>query len=165
MKEKVIKMYEYLYGISTGNQNFEFKPSEKDNKILDNFVSKLTPSHGDDWLFTFMNYQFSRYIDQETRFGKGKILLGWVIGDKAIQKYKDATDEEKYYGEKFKTDYQVTNILTEPPKVEISKEYLDRERSRFYATERGLIHCTENKLYDPSSKWCMTCHYKLYCKG
>ena len=163
MKESVIKLYEYLCGISSGNQNFEFNPSEKDNKMLDNFVSKLSESHGDDWLFNYMCYQFSRYIGQETRFGKGKIFLGWVLGDKAINKYKLATDEEKYYGEKFKTDYQVKDIFKVTASVEISKEYLDRERSRFYHTDRGLFHCMENKLWDSKSKWCITCKYKHFC--
>jgi len=165
MKEKVITLYEYLYGISSGNQNFEYHPTERETKIIDNFIEKLTPSHGEEWLFDFLCYQFSRYIDQNTRYGKGKIMIGWVLGDKAIQKFKEASEEERYYGEQFKVNFNVQNPIKQPIEtVEISKDYKNRERSRFYGTERGLIHCNENSLYEELNKFCMTCKFKGYCK-
>lgn len=165
MIEKVKILYEYLYGVTSGNRNFEFKPREREQKMIENFVKQLTPSHGDDWLYNYMTFQFSRYAEQHTRFGKGKVMLGWVTGQKAFKKYKEAPDEEKYWGEVFRTRFSLQNPLLETLSIQISRSYKDRERIRFQDSERQFIHCNENNLFDNRSKECMFCKNKELCKN
>lgn len=164
MIEKVKQVYEYLYSASSGNRNFTFKPKERDLKMIENFVKTLNPSHGDDWLFNFMCFQFSRYYDLNTRFGKGRIMLGWVIGEKALKKYSNAPNEEKYWGEEFKVKLELKNPLNKPVSCKPNKSYLDRERKRFEVPERQLIHCQEMNLFDSKNKVCMFCKNKELCK-
>lgn len=164
MKEDVLKLYEYLYRISSKNRSFKFKPSLRETTIIDNFVGKLTESHGKDWLFNFLTYQFSRYIDQDTQFGNGKILVGWVLGDKALQRFRDASEQELYYANQFIVNYEVKNILFERELIDDS-DYKHRERMRYYGTDRGLVHCkTMINLFNPQHKDCIFCKYKEYCK-
>ena len=163
MQNKVIQLYEHFFQVSTNNQNFEFRPKERERKMIDTFVSKLTPSHGEDWLFGYFCYQFSRYIDLKTRFGKGVVMLGWIIGDKALKKYRDASDEEKYWGDQFKTRFNIHNPLIEKQPIEY-KEYKDKERRRFYNSVRGLLHCKENDLYNDKNRHCIFCKNLKDCK-
>jgi len=164
MIEKVKQVYEYLYSATSGNRNFEFKPKERELKIIENFVKNLGLSHGDDWLFDFMCFQFSRYVDLKTRFGKGRIMLGWVIGDKAFKKYISAPNEEKYWGEAFKTRFELRNPLNKALSCPQGKSHKDRERARFKDLERQLIHCYENGLFSYKNKICMFCKNKELCR-
>lgn len=162
--EKVKIMFEYISGVATGNHNFEFNPRDNELKMIENFTIRLTPSHGDEWIFNYMCFQFSRYIDLKTRFGKGKIMIGWVIGQKAFNKYKEAPDEEKYWGEVFKTRFNLRNPLNKPLFIEVGKSYKNRERKRFNVSERQFLHCEEMNLFDEKSKICMFCKNKELCR-
>jgi hypothetical protein len=164
MKDKVIQLYEHFFQITSNNPNFEFRPKIRDKKMIETFVSKLNVSQGPDWLFNYFCYQFQRYADKKTRFGKGIVMLGWVIGDKALKRYSEASDEEKYYGEKFRLDHNISNPLTIRTPVD-TRSYRQREKKRFYNQVRGLIHCKENDLkYDQKDKLCMFCKNKKECE-
>jgi len=163
VKQQVRQLYEYFYQLSTGNQNFEFKPKENERKMIDNFIAKLTPSHGEDWLFHYMCYQFSRYCDQKTRFGKGIVFVGWIFGPAALERYKNATDEEKYWGEQFKERFLAKNPLIKPLSIKIDISYKNRERTRFKQLERQFLHCSEMNLFEERNKICMFCKSKELC--
>lgn len=131
--------------------------------MIDNFLEQLTPSHDSDWLFNYFCFQFGRYSTMKTRFD-GKIMLGWVIGKKSLKHFKEASDEELYWGEKFRLDFSIKNPLRVTEKINMSS-YLNQERVRFYNTERGLIHCKELELkYTTLNKHCLFCKNKEYCK-
>ena len=166
MFEDFVKLYEYLYQKTSGNKLFEFKPN-KTNKIkIDCFLNGLTSSYGQFWLFNFLTYQFFRYHDLKTRFGRGIVQLNWVLGKKALNKFNNASEEEFYMMEEFKSNYSIKNILASRKDISESyKVYLDQERKRFYGTIRGYIHCTELGLYDPINKNCMFCKNNLNCKS
>jgi hypothetical protein len=166
MFDDIVKLYEYLYQKVSGNRIYEFKPNNNQKKIIDTFINYLSPSHGQIWLFNFMSYQFFRYHDLKTRFGRGIVQLNWVIGKKALNKFNNASEEEFYMMEEFKFNYSIINILSSRKDISESyKIYLDQERKRFYGTIRGYIHCTELGLYDPINKNCMFCKNNLNCKS
>jgi len=164
MLSDVIELYEYFCQNVSGNQFFEFQPRVNEIKMMKVFVDSLSPSHGEDWLFNYFCFQFHRYTDKKTRFGQGVIYLNWVIGQKAILKFKEASSEELYYMEQFKSSFNLVNILLKPQSIENGKDYKDRERRRFYNTTRGLLHCKENSLYSQKNKNCITCKNKTDCK-
>jgi hypothetical protein len=164
MKDKVILLYEYFFQVITGNPFFEYKPKGRDNRMIDKYLLNMTESYGDEYLFEYFCYQFNRYSDKMTRFGKGVIMLSWIIGDAALLKWKNATPDERFYGDKLKTDFGLKNPLIktqEPLNLFPNKE---RERQRFLGTDQGLIHCKQNDLWDPKSKYCMFCKYKKWCE-
>lgn len=164
MKDKVIILYEYFYRQVSGNLKYKFKPKDQDHRMIDKYLTNLTDSHGNEYLYEYFCYQFSRYADLETRFGKGKVMLSWIIGEAALKKWREASPEERYWGDQLKLTYHLTNPFPtkiEPLNISQNKE---RERRRFYSTDRGLIHCTENNLWDAKSKYCIFCKYKNYCK-
>lgn len=165
MIQQTKQLYQYLYEVCSGTQIDNFRFSKRDEKMIENFVAKLTYSVGEDWLWNYFCYQFSRYVDLKTRMGKGKVMLNWTIGDKALRKYREATDEEKYWGEEFKNRYNVKNPLLKPLSISINKDYKERERNRFKDEFRRLIHCKENELFDKRSKTCFMCKNKKECDG
>ena len=162
MDEKVKYLYQYFYQLTSKNKKFQFIPREREQKMIDNFLEKLTLSHDSDWLFNYFCFQFGRYSTMKTRFD-GKIMLGWVIGKKSLQHFRDASSEELYWGEKFRLDFAVKNPLKSIEKINLSN-YSNQERERFYNTERGLIHCKELNLFQAINKFCMFCKNKEYCK-
>lgn len=164
MISKVNQLYEYFFQISSNNPSFEFRPKLREKKMVESFVKKLNVSQGSDWLFNYFCYQFQRYADKKTRFGKGIVMLGWVIGDKALKRYREASDEEKYWGEKFRLDNNTSNPLINRTPVD-TRSYKQREKKRFYNQLRGLIHCKENDLkYDQKDKVCVFCKNKKECE-
>ena len=166
MKEKTMRLYEYLYRITSSNKYFKFNPKGRDAVILNNFIEKLTESHGEDWLFNYLVYQFSRYYDLDTFVGKGKVMAGWVFGEKALKKFREASSEELFYSDKFKEEMKIKNILFESESISVEvDEYKHKERMRFHSTDAGLIHCkTMGDLYNPKHKDCMFCKFKEWCK-
>lgn len=164
MKQKVIQLYEHFFQISAGNPNFDFKPKENENKVIDNFVKKLTLSHGEEWLFNYFCYQFSRYYNLKTRFGKGVVMISWILGKKALNKYSEASEEEKYWGDVFKERFNIRNPLFKRQTIEIDISYHNRERTRFKQSERQLIHCSEMNLFNEKNKICMFCKNRNICK-
>jgi len=163
MREKVVKLYEYFYQIFSNYRDFEFRPTDRQKKTIDNFLLLLTPSHGEEWLFDYFCFQFGRYYTMNTRFGKGKIMLNWVIGKKSLDYYKNASDEEKYYGREVKRKFSLKNPLIEVHTTKLT--HLDIERKRFYNTDLGLLHCRELDLYEEKNKYCIMCKNKNYCNG
>jgi hypothetical protein len=164
MKEKVKVVYEYLFKKISGGKSSKFRYSEREEVMIDNFCSRLTMSHGDDWIWNYMCYQFCRYDELDTKVGKGKVMLGWVVGKKAFDKYLNASEEEKFYGEEIKRKYDLRNPIKILGTLD-TLEYKERERKRFYGTERGLVHCVENELYSKISRLCMFCKFNKYCNS
>ena len=161
MKDKVISVYSYLLKKTMGQVHPKFTKNQE--KMLDKFLSGLTQSHGDDWLWNYMCYQFSRYeeVDKETL--KDRSVLGWVIGPKAIERYKNLTKQHQYYVDDFIVRHELKNFLKEKREALDASDHYQRERKRFYGTERGLVHCKENDLYDKDATQCKFCKFKAYC--
>lgn len=163
MTKSALILFEYLYGKCIGDNHYEYEPTARSLKIIDNFVNKLPISCGEDWLFNFMCFGFSKFVNLSTRAGKNKVYLGWIIGLKALKKYREASEEELYYSEKFQMEYLILNILTKNISPVNSLSYKNRERNRFFGTDRGFIHCKENELFEHKNKYCIGCKFRKYC--
>lgn len=119
MKKSVIKYYEYFFQEISGNRNFTFNIKDSQKSLIDSFVKLIPETAGEDWLFDFFLYQFSRYYDKKTRFGTGIVMLNWVIGKKAIQEYKDRTEQQLHFVSEFRVKYGL-----KPFKEVESKEFI-----------------------------------------
>lgn len=159
-------VYEYLFGEVSNRKWFRFEPNERHEKLIKNFIKRVGEHKLDnDFIFNYLVYQFSRYYDAETRFGVGIVQLNWVTGDKALKKWNEHGEQEAFRVQEFKVSYSLVNPLTKPVKIATSDmdAYNEKERSRFYNTERGFIHCQENALYSPKSNKCNGCKFKENC--
>jgi len=162
MKKKVEKLYEKFFRLTSKKQDFIFQSSSKEKKMIENFLAKLDETANEEWLFDFLLFGFSRYADLETRYGKGLVQLSWVIGQKAIDTFKKRTEEQLYYTQKFKEEYGINKeVKKEKP---FNESFLNREKQRFYNTERGLLHCKEMLFTPNESNSCLNCKFKEECK-
>lgn len=150
--EKVSIMYEYFFCEVSGRKNFSFNPKATQKKMVENFIKSRKDEIGDEWLYEYFLFQFSRYYDKNTRFGKGVVQLGWVIGKKAIQEWLKKSPEQLYYVNQFRRKYTLKSPLKKEIKYSINEDYLNTVRKR-----GNLIHCLENEAYSKMNKYCMKC--------
>ena len=165
MEEKIGKLYEFFYVLVSGNRFYEFNPTEVQKKTIQNFIVMLPIGVGDEWLFEYFCFSFAKRETQKTRFGKGKVMLNWVVGKKSLRTYMEATEEEKYWGEEFRLRHKLTNPLFTYTKIIPSSDYKNKERLRFYNTDAGLLHCLEMNLFEENNKNCLFCINRKFCKN
>ena len=162
MKRKVKKLYTEFFN-KTSETKIDISFSEKDEKMIDNFI-KMLPEHADeDWLFDFLLFGFGRYAEKDTHCGKGNVQLSWVIGKKAMEAYNNRTEQQLYYTSKFKIERDICKKVK--PVSPLSDDYLNKERGRFLNTDRGWFHCKENLLSYETNKICLKCKFKNKCRN
>lgn len=166
MKKSVIKYYEYFFQEISGNRGFTFNIKDSQKSLIDNFVKMIPETAGEDWLFDFFLYQFSRYYDKKTRFGTGIVMLNWVIGKKALQEYKNRTEQQLHFVNEFRVRYEL-----KPFKEVESKEIIQslkkdrigglRKCKNIVACSMSIFELTE--IFN--SILCMGCESFNYCKS
>jgi hypothetical protein len=165
MNKAIIDTYQELYRKTSKNTVFVFKPEQKQRTAIENFL-KLVPSTADEeWIREFLIFQFSRYADQDTRLGKGRIQLNWVIGKKALEKWNSRTSGQLYHTNKFRASHKIQISKKKVEKIPANNFYLNNERRRFYGKERGLIHCAELELFEKENEVCKACKNYKICKN
>jgi len=159
----VITMFEHIHKKVIGNAKYKFRANGNNIKMVNNFCNKLTPSYGEQWLTDVISFGFFRYHDMDTKFGKGKmILVGWILGDKNIKAFNDASAEQRFVFDQFKAKYGIHYQEQTVASIDMNA-YGINERKRFYNTDRGFIHCKEMGLTRGKNKYCLMCNYKEYC--
>lgn len=131
--------------------------SEKNEKMFDSFVQSYEK------LYCFEENTFSEaeavaYLN--TLFLKWKSAsvtrfaipyLSHIIGQKALLSYQQ---------------YAHQNSIRIIPKVTITNScFQDRDRKRFFGTEKGYVYCLNStSLWDPFSAYCPSCCFIDKCK-
>jgi len=139
--------------------------SPKTLKMVENFLKIVPSGAGDEWLFDYFLFHFSRRYSQKTKFGSNVMMSGWLFGKKALEDYRNCSDNERYhYRNIFAKEHNISNNLSlikiDLDSVELWKEI---ERSRFSDFSRRYIHCEELILYNKNSKTCLECLNKQIC--
>lgn len=160
MIEKICKIYNYFYCEVSGFKNYTFKPNEQQRKMISNFIKKKSSQIGDEWLFDYFVFQFNRYYDKKTRFGVGVVQLGWVLGDKALQRWAERIDGEVFHADNFRANYNLKNPLIEPLKLILSEDYFDSIRKRDH-----FLECLTLDLYKEKNMICRFCKHKSLCNS
>lgn len=172
-------LQEYFYQKISQNPNYSFEPSDRENQYILSFVTLLKKHFGDDLssigtktLFGYFLFQYNSRYEQDTRFGKGTVMLNWIIGKKAFDKWVNRKETVMFYEHRFLDIYNASEedfkSIYSPDIQEnnIDLSYTEEnDKQRFYNTERGLITCINTTtLYNHRSKWCLTCRSKTTCK-
>ena len=164
MFDLVSKYYEMFFSEVSGNRSFTFAPKDIQRKTINNFIKYIPETAGEDWLFDYFTFQFSRYFDKKTRFGVGIVMLNWVVSKKALEEYRNRTDQQIYFAELFKTKYRIINHKpTNTNKNSVFPLIKDEIRS-----VKDIVNCSNSmfKIKEIFSKnECGDCKYNIYCNN
>jgi hypothetical protein len=161
--------YEHIYSNVSGFPDYEIQLNKKNKTTLDNFTKRLENEFkgaiDKQFLQTFILFQFLYYDDKKTRLGKGRVYLNWILGEKAIERWKNKHERWFYFVEEYRKSLDIPNIV-EKQAIDSEKVSLhrQRERKRFWGSEMGFLHCYEFELYEKYSSECLSCKFKNNCK-
>lgn len=162
LKEYISETYEYLFQRTSGNPMFKFNLTQSTSKNLENFLNRMPEGAGEEWVFDFLLFQFSRYHDKKTKMGKGIVPFSWLVGKKAFDTWNNRTEQQVWYSHKFKLDYRIKKEVDY--EINLSNDYKDSIRKRFLNTDRGFVFCKENFLKrEKGNRYCLKCKFKNIC--
>lgn len=174
-KQAIVDLYELFYKKFTGKKRFKLDLKRKNQeKTIDNFINKLDQNYsiasiGIDFLVRYFLFQFYYWKGKDI---KRNIQIEWIIGKKALERFKVNGFNEKFeyfinkentidfspVYHKFAQQYYQPNFNEESKKERA-------EKLRFFNTQDGLANCLENtSLYNPDSDICIECKFKEDCK-
>lgn len=171
MINKIKYIFEEVYKKFSGFQLYEMNlENELTKKHILSFHSLLQEKYrgsiDEDFLLNFIVFQFRIYENANTRLGRGKVYVNWILGKKALQRWEKKPENWLYWNNIFIKKH---SIKIKMPKVEEnlpSIKFTEHiERKRFYNQERGLIHCRELDLFNRYSRECLKCIFKQICGG
>lgn len=161
--------------------DYEFIPNIKDEAMIRNFCDYMNGNYTVSvrFLYEYMSFQFERWVGINTKFGKGAIMLNWIIGKKAISEFLYKTEHRKDYSSNISkiggvsyADFIKETGFEMPYKGNSwmnSREYVLMEeevRSRYFNTDVGFKLCLDyTLLYYNNSKYCPECIFKMECKS
>jgi len=173
IKEHIGILYEYFFVKMTGWKNYKFRPSDNQEKQISNFVKLLHKNYhllsiGPNFLIDYYTFQFKYWSELDTRF-EGKVMLNWVVGKKALDRWDNKQSSWNYFLQefikRFNIDKDILVAKLNGVKIVNKIPLQDIEKLRFYNTERGFVNCIEvTTLYNHRSKLCIFCKFKKDCK-
>lgn len=172
----IVRVYETYYIAYFHNQGYRFTPNKNHKSLIDNFIKWLDSEYGiesigSDFIIRYFDYQFWYWsnINYKNRF-----QLTWVIGKKAINRWKEEVEggklskKEYFIRKDLNVDFNkiVSDILEEEVKDDIRgfEEKENLEKLKYYNTLAGFVNCIENTTMYRSCQLCFTCDYKEECK-
>lgn len=173
MIDSVKKYYEYFYTKISGNLSYVFRPTLSEEAMISNFLLKVGEDAGESFLFKYMCYQFHYWHDKDTRFGKGKIQLGWVIGEKAMSRWNGSKEDHWYHystdlSKKFGVSKNDLNPVNSSKLLDVTSipRHEEADRMLYHNTKKGLIFCLDfTSMWHGGSNACNTCDNVIECKN
>lgn len=170
----IVKIYTEFFREVSLNYDYELDLSDRNLSLINSFTDSITkdnPTVGKHYLLDFFEFQFNYWHDKDTQFGRGIVMLSWVLGKKAIDRYKNkSTEHYKFFISKnLKKRIGITSSSI------IGKNKYDNhlhnlsdmdeiERARFFNMKKGIVWCFNNtNMYHYKSKWCVKCKLKKDC--
>ena len=175
-------LYQDLYSQTSCNSKYIYTPNRNDKVLIIRFIGYLkdnynTTQTGENFLIKYFRFQFSRYAGVRTPKGTNSVMIGWLIGKKAIAAW-EARDINKHYVVNYKINKQfqlsLNTALQSLKKVNVTiktnkflndtHEYEEVEKRKYLNTEEGYIYCLQfTTLYNPNSKNCSNCRFSDNC--
>lgn len=172
-------LYETLYKQCTQNAKFKYTPNLNDKHLILKFVSWLVKNYQrsqitDSLLIQFFEFQFSHYRGVVTPNGRNSIMLNWVIGNKALDRWQNRNiSNNKIIVWRVHVDgVKLSVFKPKRPHKALLFRFLkqinpleEQEKERFLNKKVGYLHCRNmTTLYNPKSEICSKrCAYKEYC--
>jgi hypothetical protein len=166
--ELVKSTYENIYSVVSGFNDCQVKLNQTNKKVLDSFIKRLENEFkgaiDEQFLQTFILFQFLYYDSKKTRLGKGRVYLNWILGEKAIERWKNKHENWFYFVEQYRKSLDIPNVpekhVIDTEKVSLHRQ---RERKRFWGSYEGFLHCLTEELHEKYSSECLSCKFKNNC--
>lgn len=167
----IIDLYVLLYKKVSMKGNYVFTCTDNQAVMVENFIDEIGEKNiGEYFLKNYFEFQFN-FLFQREKFGKGNVMLNWVIGKKAIDRWHNRNKFKfKYhilYGLK-RAVYINNNKLNNEWKNSLLKinDNEEEHKARYINTNRGFAWCYANTtLYNHKSLNCAICVNMGICKN
>jgi len=159
MLELVIDKFSRVFSII-----YKKKPNitSKDYKILEGFVNKHS-NKGERWFIDLIDFTFEYYSSLNTQ---QNVQVNWVFGEKAVQRWERRGENWGYWVKVFRDKNGISEpeIPVEKVSEESKRQFRERERKRFFNTDKGFVHCQDLTLRKDLNCVCKYCNFKNICK-
>lgn len=176
LNKKIALFYEYFYQKISFRENFSFKPTKRERKSIQNFISLLEDTYGQDsigsyFLYDFFCFQFNYWQDKDTRLGsQGLARIEWLIGPKSFERWKNKTKHYKYFYKvnllnKVNLSFNEIEILINKEKLNFSSKYEEDLKEKYFNTKKGFLTCIlYTSLFNEESIFCNKCLFSKKCE-
>jgi len=169
--EQVKRLYDYFFNKVYRSHVDLNLTSELNRKMIDNFAKVVgaqlnLPNVGINYLVEYFTFQFKYWSDKTTA---RRLTLNWVIGRKALRRWRDHHPEVRYYVRRFVKEHgldldALRRELAPEPEPTVLSAAEEVEKVRFAGPAR-LYHCTQTTtLYHHRSLTCLGCDQRVACK-
>ncbi len=170
--------YEYFYqrysGLKKPNLKYKFKPTERAEKFISEFLDIVgedtLDSYGPTFYFNYFSFQWS-YWENSEKIKSLSIVIDWIIDKKAYLRWNNRNTDHDYFLTEFQQKYGIkkSEILELVKIKEKSKVLKDSEEYNKAVFPNGhpdrLGYCYRTTtLYSVTSKICLKCKEKVDCK-
>jgi hypothetical protein len=179
----IISLYEELFRQATLNRNYKLHLNPNDKTLVRKFIDWINSTYhesqiGEDFFINYFEFQFSHYHGMiSEKFGRNRIMLNWVIGKKAIQRWEERDSSKRWLvklrvnsefslnlKEAFKEEKKKVNISNKSKFILELNKTEEGYKKRFYNELKGFVFCQMfTTLYNPISPLCQSCTNKDIC--
>jgi hypothetical protein len=97
----VVEKFKYHYKAITNDESFRLNMTENRLTMTLNFIKEMknftnSPLLGEDYVKSFMEFQFNYWFEHEGKYGRGtSVQLEWIIGKKALKRWFERSEKFK----------------------------------------------------------------------
>lgn len=180
----ICELYTEFYRQVSLNRNFTYNPSHSglktDQLIICRFIKFLKTDYNQQadigFLIDYFKFQFSHYSGINTSYGKNAIMLHWIIGEKAIKRWKDRDVRKKWIVRvklKNEVELKLVETFNKIKRQDRAKQGIfinlqkheEIDKNRFFNQDKGFDYClVTTTLFNPLSELCLSCNMNKHCK-
>lgn len=164
MLEQFYEIYEYLQGVFLSSPSYCVKRSKRRDLMISSFLKK-NKIEDIGALWGYLVFCFVVFESKKSRFSV--LPINNITSKNAKNQYDSRSQEMDFTVESIKIKKGLRNPLRkESEKHVFAKEYLEKQRQKFFNTPRGFIHCSDfgiENIYERGT--CITCKYKKECES
>lgn len=155
--------------------------NEANLKLVKSFVQLIDRRYslgsiGDEWLFTYLCFQYEYWLDLETQIKSKTLPVSWILGEKAFNRYlnfpyRDFTKARGVmsgFGIRQSTIWGNSKRKSQLPQGVLNGilPYEELIKQTFFDQEKGFVLCIERTtLFNPFSDTCNGCRFRSDCKA
>jgi len=178
LEQLIIRAFQYFYRRFHSKPNYKFEPKPAQISSIHNFIEDISKtisvySIGEHYIFDYFCYQFENWLElDDFDINKRKtdipVQLNWIIGGKALARWRDRSVESTYAARKKMVGlgYSVSQ-LDHPVEIDWSGTtiYEEIQKEQHFGDENTLAYCIDRtSLINLKSDFCRKCNFQKECK-
>ena len=113
-------------------------------------------------LYDYLIFQLQYWKTNNIKRFDGVLLMPWIFGPKAFQRWVDRSSSWQHFNEIFCKKHKIKTRWSTFVKVDI-EDVIDIERGRFHNTSLGFLHCQDFANKNLYSEFCKKCKFQINC--